>query len=307
MNKKEYIIKNVINIIEIKDETILLKCPICKEIDEIKISKVLIRLKNKGENHFEDNCELTCSSRTCSNSQAQRRKSIRIKIENTNIKRYGYKTFLETPESNVMMLKKTIEKYGSLSNRSKVGWENYYNKTGYKHNMNNPNVVEINQKHRIDTIKNMSKERKKLWVDRRKETHRKNGTLMFGDPSNNKQGKRSKQQIDLFENLNQNIELEKIVWVDDNKYYRVDGYDFNSNTVIEFYGDYWHCNPEVYKEGEIINHRKYGLINVKEIWKKDLKRIEDIKHILNCNVIIIWEKDYLNDKNNIINKINKSL
>ena len=37
----------------------------------------------------------------------------------------------------------------------------------------------------------------------------------------------------------------------DNRRYVVDGYDPATNTVYEFYGDYWHGNPEIYHLDEI--------------------------------------------------------
>lgn len=67
----------------------------------------------------------------------------------------------------------------------------------------------------------------------------------------------------------------------------VDGYDPKTNTVYEFYGDYWHGNPNVYDENEMNTTVKktFG-----ELYRKTLEREELIKK--NYKLITIWEKDY---------------
>lgn len=91
------------------------------------------------------------------------------------------------------------------------------------------------------------------------------------------------------------------VWLDEFKLISPDMYIKDINLVIEFYGDYWHRNPKIY---ENIND-DFKL----KIWEHDEKRINVLKTKYNCEVIIIWESDYLTNKNNIINyiieKINK--
>ena len=83
------------------------------------------------------------------------------------------------------------------------------------------------------------------------------------------------------------------------------------NTIIEYYGDYWHCNPIKYKKDY---YHQYTKMTAYEIWEKDKTRINNIHNHFNndINIIIIWEntiinKDYLlklltdnYKKNNII-------
>lgn len=69
------------------------------------------------------------------------------------------------------------------------------------------------------------------------------------------------------------------------------------NIIVEFYGDYWHRNPKIYKDdiSEKIRNNDYNRI----------KKLRDLKN----HVIIVWESEYLSDKNktikNIYNKIKK--
>ena len=79
--------------------------------------------------------------------------------------------------------------------------------------------------------------------------------------------------------------------------YTVDIYIRELNLIIEFYGDYWHCNPKIYKE-DYIRRNKVA----KNIWEYDKKRLDYIGD-LNYNVEVIWESDF-NEKEvgNIIAK-----
>lgn len=73
--------------------------------------------------------------------------------------------------------------------------------------------------------------------------------------------------------------------------------------VIEFNGDYWHANPEMYKNVKFINYPGNKQQLVSEIWEKDKKRLDKIKKMpYTKGVLIIWEFEYLNDPNGTINK-----
>lgn len=68
--------------------------------------------------------------------------------------------------------------------------------------------------------------------------------------------------------------------------FKVDGY--YKGTVYEFYGDYFHGNPKVYKSNDIgPNGKTFGELYEKTQWREQLLRNK-------YNVIIMWEKDYDN-------------
>jgi hypothetical protein len=98
------------------------------------------------------------------------------------------------------------------------------------------------------------------------------------------------------------IECEKIIKYE-NKRYQVDCY--YDNKIIEFFGNYWHANPTKYNKNSIII--KYGKkkIFAHEIWKEDGKRIKNLKK--KYKILIIWEEDYVNNKENVFNKCIKFL
>jgi hypothetical protein len=85
------------------------------------------------------------------------------------------------------------------------------------------------------------------------------------------------------------------------KYFRELGqtfaYDFVfDKKVIEFNGDYWHCNPLIYKE-DFFNKSKQMF--AKDIWKYDKIKNDSILN-LGFDVLVIWEKDYKTNKQLVI-------
>ena len=70
--------------------------------------------------------------------------------------------------------------------------------------------------------------------------------------------------------------------------YKADGYCEENNTIYEFHGDFWHGNPEIYKQDEI---NKKTNCSFKELYEKTIIREEKIKE-LGYNLVIIWENDW---------------
>ena len=72
--------------------------------------------------------------------------------------------------------------------------------------------------------------------------------------------------------------------------------------VIEFYGDYWHANPNKYKADDIVHNNK----TAKEIWDKDKERINRLV-TMGYHVEVVWEDEYKNDKQAILDKLDAML
>lgn len=66
--------------------------------------------------------------------------------------------------------------------------------------------------------------------------------------------------------------------------------------IIEFFGDFWHGNPKIYKKDYLIPNTEYM---ASEKRKHDLLRIEILKS-KGFDVKVVWESDYINDKEKII-------
>ena len=73
-----------------------------------------------------------------------------------------------------------------------------------------------------------------------------------------------------------------------NTKFKVDGYCKENNTIYEFYGDYWHGNPEIFIPCNFNkkNDKKFG-----KLYLDTLKR-EKIIIELGYNIITIWEYDW---------------
>lgn len=72
------------------------------------------------------------------------------------------------------------------------------------------------------------------------------------------------------------------------------------NLIIEYNGDYWHCNPKKYKS-DYFNQKKQK--TAKELWEYDKNKIDLIKE-KGYNLEIIWESDLKEDPT-LINKLIK--
>lgn len=70
--------------------------------------------------------------------------------------------------------------------------------------------------------------------------------------------------------------------------FRVDGFDPETNTVYEFFGDYWHGNPEVFSAREINSNSKKPFGALHEETLRRLRRLEKSGY----KVVYIWERDY---------------
>jgi G:T-mismatch repair DNA endonuclease (very short patch repair protein) len=72
------------------------------------------------------------------------------------------------------------------------------------------------------------------------------------------------------------------------------------NLIIEYNGDYWHCNPKKY-DSDYFNQKKQK--TAKELWEYDKTKVDLI--IKNGYILeIVWESD-LKEDNTLINKLIK--
>lgn len=89
---------------------------------------------------------------------------------------------------------------------------------------------------------------------------------------------------------------------DNNKTYIPDFYIPDKNYIIECYGDFWHANPVIYNENDIVFNNK----NAIEYWNQDKKRKEFFEE-LNYKFVYFWENDINNDKEGVLKRIKNEL
>jgi predicted nucleic-acid-binding Zn-ribbon protein len=91
-----------------------------------------------------------------------------------------------------------------------------------------------------------------------------------------------------FHNIHIQHALNEGEFVIPNTNFKADGYCKETNTIYEFHGDFWHGNPNIYKQDEI---NKKTNCSFKELYEKTLIKENKIKE-LGYNLEIIWEKDW---------------
>ncbi len=77
-------------------------------------------------------------------------------------------------------------------------------------------------------------------------------------------------------------------------------YDFiikGSNVLLEFQGDYWHCNPKVYPTGPINKIQKRTIIN--DEYKRKLAKMNGFE------IVYVWEKEFNEDKEALRERLKK--
>jgi hypothetical protein len=79
---------------------------------------------------------------------------------------------------------------------------------------------------------------------------------------------------------------EIVIYLSEKKYVIVDGFDPITNTVYEFFGSFWHGNPEFYNPNDINprNGKTYG-----ELYKRAMKKVSDLESE-GYNVVYVWGK-----------------
>jgi very-short-patch-repair endonuclease len=86
----------------------------------------------------------------------------------------------------------------------------------------------------------------------------------------------------------------------DFKAYLYDYVILDLKLCIEFNGDIYHANPEKYTPSHVFGYPYYGL-SAKDIWDRDNKKNDKIRG-RGYDVIVVWEADYRNNKEETILK-----
>lgn len=99
----------------------------------------------------------------------------------------------------------------------------------------------------------------------------------------------SKQENDWLDNLNiKELKRQHRIYFNDDTYFKADGYNPKTNTVYEFWGDYWHGNPAVFNPVDVnpsINK------TYKQLYENTINKKQ--KYLDNgYNIVDIWENDY---------------
>jgi uncharacterized protein YaeQ len=125
-----------------------------------------------------------------------------------------------------------------------------------------------------------------------------------GDFQKFKKDMTSTPENEIFDIVTEKLNIKEKSFYGKNQFYRTFkdigrtfSYDFvYGKKVIEFNGDYWHCNPKFYNKNYF---HKYLQMIAEEIWKNDeIKNDKIIEE--GYDVLVIWENDYKNNKEKIV-------
>jgi len=102
----------------------------------------------------------------------------------------------------------------------------------------------------------------------------------------------SKMETEWLDSKNIAKENRNVLIIIDGKKYKPDAYDSATNTIYEFYGDFWHGNPKIYNQNKInkANKKSFG-----ELYNKTMERENKLLYA-GYNVISIWEHDWIKGK-----------
>ena len=73
----------------------------------------------------------------------------------------------------------------------------------------------------------------------------------------------------------------------------------HKNKIVEFNGDYWHANPKIYNENDLIRG-----VSAKDIWEKDEKKLAVARNA-GFDILVVWENDYRQNKQKIVEEVAK--
>jgi hypothetical protein len=81
-----------------------------------------------------------------------------------------------------------------------------------------------------------------------------------------------------------------------NRVYKYDICDTVNRHIIEFNGDYWHCNPKKFKESYYHTIKK---MTASQIWDYDTRK-KELAESYGYRYLIVWESDYRADPEKIV-------
>lgn len=143
-----------------------------------------------------------------------------------------------------------------------------------------------------------------------KEKYNVNNARCLGRRSNNSHSKISlKLFSDIFDSLLDSL-IDSTYWhgfngekkfqVGKNKDIYIDFIIDDIKLAIEFNGDYWHANPNLYKSNDIIKRPGGKILKASDIWSWDTFRKEFLE-FNGYKLITIWEEDYRKNPDLVLN------
>lgn len=116
----------------------------------------------------------------------------------------------------------------------------------------------------------------------------------------------SKAQQEILDHLSSSVpvaqfEGEKMFHSGTHKYF-IDIFSDQAKMIVEFNGDYWHCNPSTYS-GSFFHPRKKKY--AEQIWAEDAERMKVMRQ-KGYLPITVWESEYCSDKQGVLKRLTET-
>ena len=142
-----------------------------------------------------------------------------------------------------------------------------------------------------------NKAQRKLRSDIMRENWR-NGKIAYHASASFNKSKMEKELFNLLKDKYNNVlKVHHKTLHIENKWYYPD-ITINNELIIEFNGDYWHANPNIYEGNDIVHHNKFA----SDIWEHDNQRKETFFNA-GYKTLIIWEKEFLHNRDKTLSLI----
>jgi len=309
-----------------------ISCKICNETDLAKMKSIVFKKTNSRK--YYNICILCYSKKmkdsllaTCKNYSTEKIEKAKQKRKETNLKKYGT-AFPQKLDSVKLKTKQ--------NNLLKHGVENPWQSTQIKDKIKKTNLerygVEYVSQSNLIKNKKLNSWFSKKPEERQKIINKTNSTKRSKTDSQKLKTKELRENTNLHKygvkNIGQlnysyskisqelfnSIYLKLPAFLQQKTYYASLNFEFirkfNESTylydftitsikkIIEFNGDLWHANPLKYPDPNLKMKRLNG-ITCKEIWDRDLKKIQHVESI-GYSVKVIWENDYVKNKEETI-------
>jgi hypothetical protein len=276
---------------------VVCKCRFCgAEFSYGQFTEFIPKLYKFAKNGLETNgfyCSRSCSNKHSGKMQYHREEGMKNLI--------GAIESGKTREGYVKWERQMKEKFGA-DFRKKLIKDGKWSKPFF--------TEEARKKIAIKKL-NWTEEQKKEIFEKRMETHFLNETKLFGDNNDKSYSLISKECFErLIKRVRKEISDFEGKYADNEHIIGsrfLDFYNERYGVWIEFHGNYFHANPEIYNENDVIVLGEGVKTTAGEIWQKDEKRIDEIKKNLEIEPIIIWERDYRKDKDYCLRKVVKQI
>ncbi len=208
------------------------------------------------------------------------------KREKTCLEKYGVKNVMQSQVfiDHVQECRKGHGKEIAAKAR-----ETYFKRTGFSHNMRNPEALKKMNDSWKKTVGAKTDEEMEQWQSNRMSSFISNQKFLKGKAY-------SKISVEFFDML-EKCSIFKI----DREYlvgrYSIDGL-IKDVCYIEFFGNFFHANPLIYEADDLIciKHQKNPK-TAKDVWEKDKSRFDYILENSKIPILVIWEGTFRKDRN----------